>query len=347
MERSAAHPAHGLIAVDVVPNRTDGLLERPGLTALPLEVVAPEVITKHLPRGGLECVPSSDEVEGWVSGSEAAHIEDSDQTPVGHQHVAGNQIAVCHDVGCGTRQLPHHCPQLTKSWKVENLLTLAKACLDPGVVRLQVTATTLSTKRPAASVDCADACHELSEVMGERNSGTGVVSVATMPGSHVCTAHGSGYPTPGTPIATGSGVENRVRPSSSARSLGFRFQRTQHRPGVRPLKREPSHEPVTDPKDGVHRSLRIDGPNQQASPRRELFIDQLAHSLNSHGQLAGMHVHLASVTRLDQLRPERRVRARRTSRLWEDPADRASGARRRMWVVPTAIVRPLRRRPLL
>src|SRR5699024_5786325 len=32
---------------------------------------------------------------------------------------------------------------------------------------------------------------------------------------HVCTDHGSGYPAPGSPSATGSGVGNRVRPSSS------------------------------------------------------------------------------------------------------------------------------------
>ncbi len=38
---------------------------------------------------------------------------------------------------------------------------------------------------------------------------------AVSPGSHVCTDHGSGYPAPGAPIASGFGVGKPVRPSSS------------------------------------------------------------------------------------------------------------------------------------
>jgi hypothetical protein len=36
----------------------------------------------------------------------------------------------------------------------------------------------------------------------------GSSSVATVPGSQVCTDHGSGYPASGSPIATGAGVGN-------------------------------------------------------------------------------------------------------------------------------------------
>ena len=47
----------------------------------------------------------------------------------------------------------------------------------------------------------------------------GSASVATVPGSHVCTDHGSGYPSPGSPRATGSGVRNLVHPATSAAAL--------------------------------------------------------------------------------------------------------------------------------
>jgi len=75
------------------------LLERPRLAAFPLEVVAPEVTAKRLLRTLLEHVPCADKVQRWVSRSQAADIQDADETAVAYKQIAGNEIAMCHHVG--------------------------------------------------------------------------------------------------------------------------------------------------------------------------------------------------------------------------------------------------------
>src|SRR5665213_1104788 len=99
IERALAHPTHRRIALDVVPNCTNRLLEGPRLAALPLEVVVAEVITKRSSRAGLEHVPRTDEVKCWISRAQAADIQDPDETAFEYEQISGNQIAVCHHVG--------------------------------------------------------------------------------------------------------------------------------------------------------------------------------------------------------------------------------------------------------
>jgi hypothetical protein len=45
-ERAPAPCAHGWAAVDVVSDRTEGLLEGPGLSSLPFRVIAADVISE-------------------------------------------------------------------------------------------------------------------------------------------------------------------------------------------------------------------------------------------------------------------------------------------------------------
>jgi len=61
-------------------------------------VCDPEVVAERPPGAGVEQVPGTHQVQGRVGRPQAADIEDPGQAPAGHQHIAGNQIAVAHHV---------------------------------------------------------------------------------------------------------------------------------------------------------------------------------------------------------------------------------------------------------
>ena len=77
LEGALAHAMHGRVAVDVVPDGTDGLFEGPRLAAFPFEVVAAKVVTEKLSTMGIEDMPGSNEVKGRVSRSETPYIENA------------------------------------------------------------------------------------------------------------------------------------------------------------------------------------------------------------------------------------------------------------------------------
>lgn len=57
---------------------------------------------------------------------------------------------------------------------------------------MQVTSTTFSAEGPALRVDCAHATNELGQIVRNAPDSPGSSSVATLPGSQVCTDHGRG-----------------------------------------------------------------------------------------------------------------------------------------------------------
>src|ERR1022692_2921396 len=54
LQGAPAHQAHGRVALDVIPDRPYRLLKCPRLATFPLEVLALEVASKHLPRAVLK-----------------------------------------------------------------------------------------------------------------------------------------------------------------------------------------------------------------------------------------------------------------------------------------------------
>src|SRR5215471_520775 len=104
-EGALAHPAHGRVALGVVPDCSHGLLEGPCLAALPFEIVAAEVVAEYLPWPWLEQVPGANKIQSGVGRSEAADVQDPGQAPAGYQHVARNKVAMGHRIrGSAARQ---------------------------------------------------------------------------------------------------------------------------------------------------------------------------------------------------------------------------------------------------
>ena len=118
----------------------------------------------------------------------------------------------------------------------------------------------------------------------------GSSTVATVPGSQVCTDHGSGYPAPGSPSATGSGVGN-----GSGRGVAPRLRLgLQLSPDVVRLaghEREPGDERGAQAEQRVHRALGGERPYGQVAPARELPVHERADDVLADPQLSGMHLH--------------------------------------------------------
>src|SRR5690606_27624788 len=73
--------------------------ERPRVAAHPPQVVAREGAAQRRARARVQLVPRGARVEGRVGGPEAADVERAREPPVGGQQVAGDEVAVGHDVG--------------------------------------------------------------------------------------------------------------------------------------------------------------------------------------------------------------------------------------------------------
>jgi hypothetical protein len=96
----------GRIALEVIPDKPHRLLECPGLAPFPLEIAAPEVVAKYPPRASVQQMPAGHQIEGGISWSHAADVDDPGQAPAGDEHVSGDQVTVGHDVPGSARQHP-------------------------------------------------------------------------------------------------------------------------------------------------------------------------------------------------------------------------------------------------
>src|SRR4029453_263537 len=63
LQGALAPPAHRRVALDVVPDGPHRLLEGPGPAAFPLQVVAVQVVVKHLPGASLEQMPGTHQIQ--------------------------------------------------------------------------------------------------------------------------------------------------------------------------------------------------------------------------------------------------------------------------------------------
>jgi hypothetical protein len=104
LQGSLAHETHCRVAVDVVPDDAEGLLQRPGRAAGPFEIAAVKVNPQCLARAVIEQVPRCDEVESWVGRTQSADIDHAGQASVGHKYVAGDEVAMCRDVTARRRR---------------------------------------------------------------------------------------------------------------------------------------------------------------------------------------------------------------------------------------------------
>ena len=144
-------------------------------------------------RGRLKRPNKPPPVQFCSSLTQAPGIENPGQPSAGHEHIARNQIAMVHYItGRAARQGAHGFPYPAQPRDIEQLAAARKAGLHQLVVRAQVTSATLSAERPAAGAERAHAAYELGQVAANAADPPGSSSTAVVPGSQVCTAHGSG-----------------------------------------------------------------------------------------------------------------------------------------------------------
>src|SRR5215467_12279562 len=107
-------------------------------------------------------MPGANKVERGISGSDVLDINDAGKTPVCHQHIPRDQIAVAHDVPVSaSRHCPQNSPHLPKSRYVQHSLASQEARIDPLVLGGQLTSAPRARECAATSVDGPDAADEL------------------------------------------------------------------------------------------------------------------------------------------------------------------------------------------
>jgi hypothetical protein len=120
----------------------------------------------------VEQVPGGDQVEGGIGGAEPADIDDPGQTPVGHKHVARDQVAVRHDVPARhARQGAEPGPELSQRLDVEQATTARQAGVHPVVVVWQRPSSRRPAEGSATGRQGAYVADELGQVVGVVDTG--------------------------------------------------------------------------------------------------------------------------------------------------------------------------------
>lgn len=100
----------------------------PCLAALPLPVIAAEVVTQNFPWPGFNEMPGADKVKRGISRSEAAHVNDTGEALIGHEHVSRYEIAVGRGVSASSSgRCPQSPPHPAKSRYVQQSLAAREA----------------------------------------------------------------------------------------------------------------------------------------------------------------------------------------------------------------------------
>src|SRR3712207_4309022 len=109
-------------------------------------------------------MPGGDEIEGRIGGAQTADIDDSDEAFLVDQHVAGDEVAVGHDVASGGGgQSAEPGPQSPERLDIEQRAAPVETGRHPDVVIGQLTSATRATKGPTPGGDRADVSDELGQ----------------------------------------------------------------------------------------------------------------------------------------------------------------------------------------
>ena len=181
-------------------------------------------------RAVVEQMPRAHEVERRIRGSKAATVEHAHEPTACDEEIGRDQVAVTHDVRVDLGQLPELRPQRPQRCDVEQGDAVAKARVDPLVVVGEVSAAQVlprapPNRRPRVSA-ARSAATNAARPSANGSDPAGSALVASLPGSQVCTLHGSGYSAPGRPNATGAGVGTGETAASSAAERASRRKST-------------------------------------------------------------------------------------------------------------------------
>jgi len=284
-----SHLRHRLVGGAVVPVRPDGLLERPGCAAFPLQAVAVQAGSDLIPCRLGEEVPGDDEVEGGISGLEASRIQKARKVTVGDEQVGGDQVAVAHDVGVFSGQLPESGPHRPQYVGVEQAVAARDALVDPLVVVEELTASSRSVEPSTTGVPGSQVMHHVGQLERERG---GVLALGRR-------GRGSGEPCLGAPrqrvpVSWASDVQwlrcrNRAGEHKLAGCRPLALQLGQHTVRIVVSKREPRSDTVADAEDRVDRAAAVDGDDIESRKRGELVGDQRCDLVTRDGDLVLMH----------------------------------------------------------
>ena len=240
-------------------------------------------------------MPGGDQIEGGIRGTQTTDVDDPDEPSLRDKHVAGNEVAVCHNVGEGARQIPHVRPDPADPGHVEELLAVLKAGLHPRVVGAQIPTPTRTGENTTASLDRPHALDEGGQIMSEGRRFTRVDFNRGRPGQ-------PRLDRPRQRIAsTGIADRNRFRrhEGSTTEELPRRFSLSlQPLTGlinVGRLQRKSRCESIADAEQGIHRARRGELLDRQSRPLRELAINKLTHRLHVDSQLIAVHGHCDSM----------------------------------------------------
>lgn len=129
----------------------------------------------------------------WGLPADTAYVDDPGEAALGHQDVPWHQVAVAHHIGrSASGQLSPAVPQRPQPGHVEQAPAALQAGLHPRVLPAQHSSTTGTGEPPAAGLDRAYGTDEDGKVGREAGRLPAARSVATTPGTQVCTDQGSG-----------------------------------------------------------------------------------------------------------------------------------------------------------
>lgn len=171
-ERAAPQRTHGGVGATVIPDETHGLLECPGSTALPQEVLDLKTAPKGRPSLAVEKMPHGHQIQRRICWSETAAIKHSDKTRAPHEKVWWDKVLMTHHDRPSGGQLPEPGPQIAQSSHIKKALAVFKANSHPIVMIGEMSTTSLPVEASTSRVCLAQRRHEVCKVKGERRRST-------------------------------------------------------------------------------------------------------------------------------------------------------------------------------